>query len=120
MLKKAVISAVNISARTADVYFVKSPNTIIKGIQLATTVTLTINSIGQKCVVAVFDESNPKDMVLMETYGSGGNIGGGLSVQITYLLGSNTSTVGGVPLVMSSPVYGTLTFSNGILVAKTP
>lgn len=67
--KKAVISAVNISAFTADVYFAENPGVVIKSIPLASQIDPTKILIGDRCRVDVFDETNQRDMVIAYIYG---------------------------------------------------
>lgn len=53
----------------ADIYFVNSPQTIVKGILVSDQVTLgALPRSGVRCIVAIFDESNPKDMIMIATY----------------------------------------------------
>lgn len=66
--KKGYINAVNINARTVDVYYAENPQTIIRGIPVADNVTLTASLVGRRCRVDVFDETNPNDAVLAFTY----------------------------------------------------
>jgi len=63
--KKGIISKVNTSSKTVDVYFVDNPQNIIKNVPLANGVSA---SIGMRCKVDLFDESNPNDMVVAYCY----------------------------------------------------
>lgn len=66
--KKGFISAVHTNAGTVDVSFAQNPLTIVKGIPVASTVNIANVVAGQRCRVDVFDETNPKDMVMAFTY----------------------------------------------------
>ena len=76
--KKAFISSYNESARTVDVYFANNLQTVIKGIPIADpeiealqTIINELGSdflIGKKCRIDIFDEKNPKDMVMAYTW----------------------------------------------------
>lgn len=67
--KKAVVSAVQAQNNTADVYFVDSPNTVIRSIPLASHIDATKVMVGDKCRVDLFDEKNSRDMVIAYCYG---------------------------------------------------
>jgi hypothetical protein len=67
--KKAIINQVYANSSTADVYFSGNPQTIIKGVPLATHIIPSLVSVGDKCRVDVFDETNPNDMVVAYIYG---------------------------------------------------
>ena len=67
--QKAVITAVSATVRQVDLYFVNNPQTILRGVSCSAQIDMTTVSIGQKCVVQVFDENNVKDMVVSYTYG---------------------------------------------------
>lgn len=66
--KKAYVNAVNVSARTVDVYYAENPQTIIRNIPVADTVDITTVSVGRRCRVDLFDENNPLDSVMAYTY----------------------------------------------------
>jgi hypothetical protein len=66
--KKAFINAVHLGANTVDVYFVENPQTIIRNIPVANTVTLAANLVGRRCRIDIFDETNPSDMAMAYTF----------------------------------------------------
>lgn len=66
--RKAIISNVNVKARTVDIYFVKNPETTITGVPVSSLLTVSTSMIGQRCKVDIFDEVNSKDMVVAYTY----------------------------------------------------
>lgn len=66
--KKGFVLAVNVAANTIDVAFAENPNTAVRNIPLARDVSITTISVGQKCRVDVFDETNPNDMVVAYSY----------------------------------------------------
>lgn len=66
--KKGFINAVNISGKTVDVYYAENPQSIIRNIPVADTVDITKVTIGKKCRVDLFDETNPQDSVMAFTY----------------------------------------------------
>lgn len=66
--KKGFINAVNISAKTVDVYYAENPQTIIRNIPVADTVDISTVVIGKRCRVDLFDENNPSDCVMAFTY----------------------------------------------------
>lgn len=68
--KKAVISAVNPGSRQVDIYFIRNPDTVIRGVAVAAHIPVNDSIIGLRCKVDVFDEVNPKDMVVAYIYGS--------------------------------------------------
>lgn len=67
--KKAVISSVNTQTFTADVYFAENPSNIIRSIVLASQIDPTTVIAGDRCRVDIFDETNPRDMVVAYIYG---------------------------------------------------
>lgn len=67
--KKAVISAVNPTAFTADVVFSENPSNVIRSVSFAAHIDVTKVIQGDKCRVDVFDENNPRDMVIAYIYG---------------------------------------------------
>lgn len=67
--KKAVISAINVQAFTADVYFSQNPSNVIRSIPLASHIDATAIMVGDRCRVDVFDETNQRDMVVAYVYG---------------------------------------------------
>jgi hypothetical protein len=69
--KKGVISAVHPSSWTADVYLVSNPQTILRGVPFASSVDVNSVMPGNRCRLDLFDETNPSDMVIAYTYGSG-------------------------------------------------
>ena len=62
--KKGIISQVNPSAHTANIYFVDNSQNIIKNIPMAKSIDITTVKVGSRCKVDLFDESNPQDMVV--------------------------------------------------------
>src|SRR5579872_4265141 len=67
--KKAIITNVNASTNTADVYFSENPATVIRSIPLASQIVASQVMVGDRCRVDVFDETNPNDMVVAYIYG---------------------------------------------------
>ena len=67
--KKAVISAVQASNFTADVYYVENQNTVIRAIPFASHIDATKVMAGDKCRVDCFDEKNSRDCVIAYIYG---------------------------------------------------
>jgi hypothetical protein len=66
--RKAVVAAINVSARTVDIYFVNNPQTVIKSVPCSFAVTMSAVVVGQRCKVDIFDEKNVKDFVVAYTY----------------------------------------------------
>ena len=66
--KKGFVNAIHSNTATVDVYFSENPQTIIKNIPVAKSVTIASVMIGQKCRIDIFDETNPNDMVMAYTY----------------------------------------------------
>jgi hypothetical protein len=66
--KKAFINAVHVSAKTVDVYYAENPQTIIRNIPVADTVNISTVTVGKRCRIDIFDETNPNDMVMAYTY----------------------------------------------------
>lgn len=69
--KKGIIVNVYPQNWTADVYIVGNNQTILKGVPLSTSLDATNTQPGMKCRLDLFDETNPTDMVVAYTYGSG-------------------------------------------------
>jgi hypothetical protein len=67
--KKAIISAIYPNTFKVDVYFVGNAQTIIKQVQVASSIDINEVSVGDYCRVDCFSESNPNDMVVAYTYG---------------------------------------------------
>ncbi len=66
--KKGFINAVNLGSRTVDVSYVENPQNIVRNIPVADSVDITKITVGKKCRVDVFDETNPNDCVLAFTF----------------------------------------------------
>lgn len=66
--KKAYVNAVHASSRTVDVYFIENPQTIIRNIPVAGTVSIAAVLVGARCRIDIFDETNPNDMVMAYFY----------------------------------------------------
>jgi hypothetical protein len=66
--KKGFINAVHVSSNTVDVYYAENPQSVIKNIPVADTVTVSLITVGKKCRIDIFDETNPSDCVLAFTY----------------------------------------------------
>lgn len=62
--KKAFVNAINFGSNTVDVYLAENPQTIIRNIPIAKSVTIADVMVGQKCRIDMFDETNPGDCVL--------------------------------------------------------
>ena len=62
--KRAVISNVNVLARTANIYFTENPQTIIKNVPLALHITASAVLAGQQARVDIFDETKANSMVI--------------------------------------------------------
>ena len=73
-LKKGVVVQYYDGNQTADIYFVDSPQTIVKRILVSNEAASELSFLTEiagsppRCVVSVFDESNVKDMILIATY----------------------------------------------------
>lgn len=110
--RKAYISAVNLIARTADIYFANNPTVIIRGVPVASNVSMSQAMVGQKCKVDIFDEINQRDMVVAYCYGSS-------STAVTGYTGTFQAVTSiGIDFVFETYGYGTalMTFQNGVLV----
>jgi hypothetical protein len=66
--KKGFINAVHASARTVDVYYAESPQSLIRNIPVAQSVNVATVIIGQRCRIDLFDETNPNDSVCAYVY----------------------------------------------------
>jgi hypothetical protein len=104
--KKAVLSAINIASRRVDIYFVNNPQTIVKNIPVASSFDIQSARVGDICKIDVFDESNPRDMIVAYSYRGSTNIG--FNGVVAYVKDLD---------IYGNPVYGTLNFNNGILTA---
>ncbi len=67
--KRATISSVNVSARTANVFFIENPQTIIKNIPLASTLDPNTIAAGMTCRVDTFSETKAGSMVISYVLG---------------------------------------------------
>lgn len=67
--KKGVIAKVYLSSFSADVFIIGNTQTLIKNVPFASNVSIAGISIGDKCRLDLFDETNPNDMVISYTYG---------------------------------------------------
>lgn len=119
-IKKAIISAVNISQRQCDIFFPNNPQTIVKGVSVSNSVDMTTLIAGQRVKIDIFDETNPKDIVIAYAYGGGpSNLNAvGKTVVITYVSNVVLNNLGGGTYTLTKTT-GTLTFTNGILTAST-
>lgn len=114
--KKAVISNVNVSANTADVYFAENPTTTIRNIPLASHIKASLVSQGDKCRVDVFDETNPNDMVVAYLYGKSipiANVPKIATGTVTYGNGQTYPVVQPHGLGVIPDFYGALQVSDG-------
>lgn len=66
--KKGFISAIHMGSNTVDVSYAESPQTIVRNIPIANSVSISTVIVGQRCRVDLFDETNPQDSVLAYTY----------------------------------------------------
>lgn len=66
--KKAFINTIHFNSNTVDVYFAENPQTIIKNIPVARSVDIATVTVGQRCRIDMFDETNPYDCVLAYVY----------------------------------------------------
>jgi len=116
--KKGVISKVNLSNGTADVYFVENSQNIIKNIPFASNIDISKIQIGARCRVDVFDEANPNDMVIAYTYGGAGSSAVKFASGVATVSSAGTTTIphglGQIPSFVGitkegSPGYDTLT-----------
>ena len=68
IMKKGVITGINTSGNSVDVYLVDNPQTIIKSVPVSSAIVITSTLIGKRCRVDIFDETNYQDMVIAYTY----------------------------------------------------
>jgi len=68
-VKRAVINNINVGTRTADVYFVENPQTVIRNIPIASGIDVASISVGMQARVDTFDETNPNNMVISYVMG---------------------------------------------------
>ena len=66
--KKGFINAVHISSNTVDVYYAENPQSVIRNIPVADTVVIANLTVGKKCRVDLFDETNPNDCCLAYSF----------------------------------------------------
>ena len=67
--KRGVISLVHIQSATADVLIVGNQNTTIKNVPLSSGINSANLVSGDKCLLFMFDETNPNDCVVVCAYG---------------------------------------------------
>lgn len=72
-IKKAIVSSVNVTLRQANIYYINNPETVIQNVPLSNTVDATALTPGDKVKVDIFDETNPKDIVIAYSYGGSSN-----------------------------------------------
>jgi len=90
--KKAVISKVNIQSSSADVYFIENPQNIIRSVPFSSAIDPKRVSVGNRCRVDMFDETNPSDTVIAYIYG------GTTSSAAQFSTGTATVTTSGVTI----------------------
>jgi hypothetical protein len=113
MNKKAIIARINSSAHTVDIYYPNNPQTIIKNIQVASGVDMSKLLVGGQCKIDLFDEANPKDIIVSYAYNnSKSSTSLGSTATITYV---KTINFGGG----GSYTTGTLVFTGGLLTSST-
>lgn len=66
--KKGFISSVNTGTRTANIYLTDNPNTLIRGVPLATHINVATLHPGAQCRVDVFNEQTTNNMVIAYTW----------------------------------------------------
>jgi hypothetical protein len=66
--KKGFVNAIHSGSNTVDVSFAENPQTIIKNIPIAKSVSIASVIVGQRCRIDMFDETNPNDCVLAYVY----------------------------------------------------
>jgi len=78
--RRGIISAVHMSANTADVTILGNNASIVKNVPLSSAIDVNAIRVGDKCRLDMFDETNPNDCVVAYTYGrqSGARVNGGL------------------------------------------
>lgn len=115
-LRKAIVSKVNVSQRQADIYFVNNPETVVKNVPVSNAVDINSLAEGDRVKIDLFDETNPKDIIIGYSYG--GKAASGENVTITYVSG----------VILNNPSPGTytitvltkiLTFVGGKLLSHT-
>ena len=78
--KRGIISAIHIQQGTADVQIVGNQNTTLKNIPLSSAIATSLAlvstqasnpniQVGDKCLLFMFDETNPNDCVVVCAYG---------------------------------------------------
>lgn len=119
-IKKAIISAVNVAQRQCDIFYPNNPQTIVKGVSVSNSVDITSLVAGQRVKIDIFDETNPKDIVIAYAYGGGpSNLNIlGQTVVITYVSNVVLNNLGGGNYSLTKTTK-TLTFTNGELTAFT-
>src|SRR5690349_11984888 len=96
--KRAMIVTVNAAARTANVAFMESPQTVIRGIPLASHISTSAVVPGMQARVDTFSEDKPNSMVVSYIIGQQGSVLQAVSATIL----TNTS-----PVPSSSAAAGT-------------
>lgn len=66
--RKGIISRINFDTWTADVQVLGGTQGVMKSVPMSTAVSKNVQ-IGDRCVLDVFDETNPTDMIVAYTYG---------------------------------------------------
>jgi hypothetical protein len=67
--KKGVIAKISLDTASADVTVVGSNQNVLKNIPFSSAIDLNDITVGDKCRIDMFDESNPSDSVIAYTYG---------------------------------------------------
>lgn len=68
IFKRGVVVSINIGARTANIYFVENPQTIIKNVPLAKGLDASSIKIGEQVKVDTFSETRASSMVIAYTF----------------------------------------------------
>lgn len=71
--KRGTISSVNISSRTANVYFTENPQTVVRNVPVAAGIDINGVLPGMQCRVDTFDENTPNSMVVSYVLGKAGS-----------------------------------------------
>lgn len=106
--RKAIIQAVNPGSSSVDIYFLENPQSILKAVKVSSSISVQSSSVGNLCVVSIFDETNPNDMYVTAVLGAAT----GLNATLTVITGISIDFVGKT----FSTTTKTLTIQNGQII----
>ena len=113
LVRRGIISKVNIPGWVADVILIGGTQTVMKSVSLSSSIPVTVAP-GDKCLVSTQTENVSGDCVVLCTYGKKPNNIRGGTASVTFSLGGNDTSqviahgLNGIPTIytVAAEVYG--------------